>query len=73
VHERVHRVWRSVVRMAGIRGALSLALALATPAAIEQRSLIIDATMGVVIVTILVGSLTLNRRLERLDLEPEQR
>jgi len=73
VHERVHSVWRSVVRMAGIRGALSLALALATPAAIEQRSLIIDATMGVVIVTILVGSLTLNRRLERLDLEPEQR
>jgi NhaP-type Na+/H+ or K+/H+ antiporter len=54
--------------MAGIRGALSLALALATPAAVNQRSLIIDATMAVVIVTIFVGSLTLNRRLQRMDL-----
>lgn len=62
--------WRSVVRMAGIRGALSLALALATPAAIPQRSLVIDATMGVVIVTILVGTLTLRVRLERLELGP---
>jgi CPA1 family monovalent cation:H+ antiporter len=70
VRERLHPMWRSVVRMAGIRGALSLALALAIPAQIPQRSLIIDATMGVVIVTILVGSLTLSRRLERMDLEP---
>lgn len=69
VPKRVHPVWRSVVRMAGIRGALSLALALATPQEIGQRSLLIDATMGVVIVTILIGSLTLGRRLERLDLE----
>ena len=66
--QRVHSAWRSVVRMAGIRGALSLALALATPAALHQRSLVIDATLGVVIVTLLVGSLTLNRRLERMDL-----
>ena len=68
VRGRVGSAWRSVVRMAGIRGALSLALALATPAAVRQRSLIIDATMAVVIVTIFVGSLTLNRRLERMDL-----
>lgn len=68
IRERVGSAWRSVVRMAGIRGALSLALALATPAAVQQRSLIIDATMAVVIVTIFVGSLTLNRRLERMDL-----
>ena len=68
LRRRVDAAWRSVVRMAGIRGALSLALALATPTAIAQRSLIVDATFAVVIVTILLGSLTLTRRLERLSL-----
>ena len=71
LRDRVGQTWRSVVRMAGIRGALSLALALATPAAVAQRSLVIDATLGVVIVTILVGALTLRRRLERLNLQLE--
>ncbi len=61
-------LWQTVVRMAGIRGALSLALALATPAAIAQRTLLIDATFAVVVVTILVGTLTLTWRLQRLDL-----
>lgn len=63
--------WQTVVRMAGIRGALSLALALATPAALAQRNLVIDVTFAVVVVTILTGTLTLTRRLERLDLNAE--
>jgi CPA1 family monovalent cation:H+ antiporter len=58
--------WRTVVGMAGIRGALSLALALATPAAIAQRGLIINATFAVVVLTILAGTLMLEPRLERL-------
>jgi CPA1 family monovalent cation:H+ antiporter len=57
--------------MAGIRGALSLALAIATPAAVAQRSLIVNATFAVVVVTILVGTLTLEPRLERMQLEKE--
>ncbi len=60
--------WMTVVRMAGIRGALSLALALATPAAVAQRSAIVDATFAVVVVTILAGTLTLTWRVERLPL-----
>lgn len=60
--------WMTVVRMAGIRGALSLALALATPLAVAQRGTIVDATFAVVIVTILVGALTLRPRLERMPL-----
>ncbi len=60
--------WMTVVRMAGIRGALSLALALATPLAIPQRGIIVDATFVVVVVTILVGALTLKPRMERLPL-----
>lgn len=64
--------WRTVVRMAGIRGALSLALALATPAGIPQHALIVDATFAVVVVTILAGSLTLTWRMERLPLQAEE-
>lgn len=71
VRARLKPMWRTVVRMAGIRGALSLALALATPAALVQRGLLINATFAVVVVTILVGTLTLTRRLERLNLEPD--
>lgn len=71
LREQVQRTWRSVVRMAGIRGALSLALALAIPGEVAQRSLVIDATLGVVVVTILVSALTLRRRLERLNLQPD--
>jgi CPA1 family monovalent cation:H+ antiporter len=68
---RLPPFWQAVVRMAGIRGALSLALALAAPAAFVQRNLIINATFAVVVVTILVASLTLTRRLERLRLEAD--
>jgi CPA1 family monovalent cation:H+ antiporter len=58
--------WKTVVRMAGIRGALSLALALAAPAGVPQRGLIVDATFAVVVVTILSGALTLSWRVKRV-------
>jgi CPA1 family monovalent cation:H+ antiporter len=67
-HDLLRPFWMTVVGMAGIRGALSLALALATPAAVPQRGVIIDATFAVVVVTILIGTLTLGRRLERMPL-----
>jgi CPA1 family monovalent cation:H+ antiporter len=69
VRRHLKPFWQTVVRMAGIRGALSLALALATPAAVSQRGAIIDATFAVVVVTIFAGSLTLRRRLAQLPLE----
>ena len=69
VRRHLKPFWRTVVRMAGIRGALSLALALATPTGVPQRAVIVDATFAVVVVTILIGSLTLSRRLARLPLE----
>lgn len=71
VRARLKPFWRTVIRMAGIRGALSLALALSTPAALAQRGLIINATFAVVVVTILVGTLTLTWRLDRLALKAE--
>lgn len=65
--------WMTVVRMAGIRGALALALAIATPAAVAQRGSVINATFTVVVVTILVASLTLRSRMERLPLNENRR
>lgn len=62
------RSWMTVVRMAGVRGAVSLALALGVPASLPGANVITDATFGVVIVTILIGSLTYGRRIGRLDL-----
>jgi CPA1 family monovalent cation:H+ antiporter len=67
----VHPAWRTVVRMAGIRGALSLALALATPRTIPDRTGIVHAAFAVVVVTLLIGSLTLHRRVSRLPLHQE--
>jgi monovalent cation:H+ antiporter, CPA1 family len=52
------RQWLGVVAAAGIRGALSLALALAVPAGIAHREIIIDATFAVALLTLAAGSLT---------------
>ncbi len=71
VRTRLRPFWQTVVRMAGIRGALSLALALSTPGALVQRALVINVTFAVVVVTILTGTLTLAWRLGRLDLSIE--
>jgi monovalent cation:H+ antiporter, CPA1 family len=59
------REWIDVVRAAGMRGALSLALALAIPASIAYRSEIVDATFAVSLATLAVSSLTLPRSARR--------
>lgn len=64
--------WLNVIRFAGVRGALSLALAIGTPLDFVHRGEVIDATFFVVIVTILVGAFTLERRVERLGLSAGQ-
>jgi CPA1 family monovalent cation:H+ antiporter len=71
VRSRLRPFWRTVVQMAGIRGALSLALALSTPTELPQRALVVNATFAVVVATILVSTLTLPWRLKRLDLEAQ--
>lgn len=53
------REWISVVRVAGMRGGLSLALALAIPASVAYRETIIDATFAVALVTLAAGSFTI--------------
>lgn len=56
---RFPREWLGVVRVAGIRGGLSLALALALPDWIPDRTTIIDATFAAVLATIAAGALTI--------------
>jgi CPA1 family monovalent cation:H+ antiporter len=53
------REWVGVVRVAGMRGGLSLALALAIPAAVPYREAIIDATFAVVLATLAAASFTI--------------
>lgn len=49
---RANRSWLHVIRAAGVRGALSLALALALPVTLAFRAQIIDVTFVVVLATL---------------------
>ena len=60
--------WLNVIRMAGIRGALALALALATSHELRSHEAIAQATFAVAIVTTLIGALTFERRIGRMNL-----
>jgi CPA1 family monovalent cation:H+ antiporter len=60
--------WRHVVALSGIRGGVSIALALALPEATPYRGDIVDAVYGVVAVTILVQGLGLAPVMKRLRL-----
>ncbi|MBC5800629.1 MAG: sodium:proton antiporter [Candidatus Eremiobacteraeota bacterium] len=65
---RRYRGWQHVTAIAGMRGALSLALAIALPSTVPQRALIIDAVFGVVLVTLVVQGLAIGPVLKRLHL-----
>jgi CPA1 family monovalent cation:H+ antiporter len=62
------REWIDVVRVAGMRGGLSLALALAIPAGVPYRQVIIDATFAVALATLAAGSLTIMPTVKRVAL-----
>jgi CPA1 family monovalent cation:H+ antiporter len=61
------REWLDVIRVAGMRGALSLALALALPPAVAYRQAIIDATFAVALATLAASSLTVTRIVRRAN------
>ncbi len=52
-------VWRHVVALAGIRGALSLALALSIPQSLAGRPQIVDAVFAVVFVTLVAQGIAI--------------
>jgi monovalent cation:H+ antiporter, CPA1 family len=52
------REWIDVIRIAGMRGALSLVLALAIPASVPYREAIVDAAFAVALATLAASTLT---------------
>ncbi len=63
-----HPGWRETAFFAGMRGALSLALALGLPDGFPHRAQIIDATFAVVLVTLVLQGATIETFLRRLPL-----
>jgi CPA1 family monovalent cation:H+ antiporter len=59
------REWIAVVRVAGMRGALSIALAIALPASVPYREAIVDASFAVALATIIASALTTDRVVAR--------
>jgi CPA1 family monovalent cation:H+ antiporter len=64
------RGWNHIAMLAGIRGALSLALALILPIDIPDRPQIIDAVFGVVTVSLLLQGLTIGPVMRILKIGP---
>lgn len=66
--------WReqTVLWWGGLRGSVSIALALSVPVALDGRQDIIDTVFGVVLFTLLVQGLTTQFFLERLNLIGDQ-
>lgn len=56
--ERIPSRWRAVLVWGGLRGGLSMVLALSLPTSFPQRELLVDMTFGVVLLSILVQGLS---------------
>ncbi|MGH7715041.1 MAG: cation:proton antiporter, partial [Vulcanimicrobiaceae bacterium] len=63
------RSWQHIIAFAGIRGALSLALALNLPADMPFRPMMIDAVFGVVAITLVAQGLAIGPITRRLKLK----
>jgi CPA1 family monovalent cation:H+ antiporter len=66
--ERIPWSWGAVLTWGGLRGALSMVLALALADDFPQRSLVVTVTFGVVLLSILANGLTVGPLLRRLGL-----
>jgi len=68
--KRIPFVWQHVLVWGGLRGALSLALALSLDSAFPYRDQILNLTFGVVVFSILVQGLSIKPLLRILGLAP---
>ena len=66
--ERFPWSWSAILFWGGLRGSLSMVLALALPASFPQRALLITMTYGVVIISILLQGLSMPALLAKLRL-----
>jgi CPA1 family monovalent cation:H+ antiporter len=65
--------WLHVMIAAGMRGAVSVALALSLPASVPQRDLLVSVTFGIVLFTLIVQGLSINFVVHRSLTAREQR
>ena len=66
--EKIPRSWLSVMTWGGLRGALSMVLALALPFDFPNRDLLITLTFGVVLLSILLQGMTMKLLLRKVGL-----
>jgi CPA1 family monovalent cation:H+ antiporter len=66
--ERVPWKWSAVLTWSGLRGAVSMVLALGLPADFPHRELLVNMTFGVVVLSIIVQGLTMAPLLRRLGI-----
>ena len=64
--EAFSAAWGTIIWWGGLRGALSMVLALALPLGFPRRDLLIDMTFGVVLLSIVVQGLTMQPLVGRL-------
>jgi CPA1 family monovalent cation:H+ antiporter len=69
--ERVEWSWGAVLTWGGLRGALSMVLALALADDFPDRTTVVRVTFGVVLLSILVNGLTVAPLLRRLGVSPK--
>jgi CPA1 family monovalent cation:H+ antiporter len=62
--------WSAALTWGGLRGALSMVLALSLPESLPNRDLLITITFGVVLLSIVVQGLTMPALIRRLRLAP---
>ena len=66
--EKLPKKWEWPLSWGGLRGALSMVLALSLPPGFPERNLLVTMTFGVVVVSILLQGLTIAPMLRRLNL-----
>jgi CPA1 family monovalent cation:H+ antiporter len=64
----IPRRWGSIAVLGGLRGALSVVLALALPAQLPQRDLLVSLTVGVVLLSIIAQGMSMPFLMRRVDL-----
>jgi monovalent cation:H+ antiporter, CPA1 family len=67
-HLRLPRRWTAMLAWGGLRGALSMILALSIPETIPRRDLLITVTFGVVVLSNLIQGISVGPTLRRLGL-----
>lgn len=71
LERRMPAGWSNVLFWSGLRGAVAVAMALAIPDDVPQRSLLQDVTFGVVLFTLLGQATTVGRLVSRFARDPE--